>query len=76
MCRQLSTPGIDYLIRSLKELVHDYNEYATVDKDSPETTINPEIMGVVITMIQITSGEPISAELVVCMVRDNFSERF
>ena len=58
----LSTLGIDYLIRSLNQLVSDYNEYATLDADEPEETIEPKIMGVIFTMIQIRKGQPISAQ--------------
>ncbi len=58
----LSTLGIDYLIRNLKQLVGDFNEYAMLDAKNPEETIAPEIMGVVFTMIQIRNGEPISAQ--------------
>ena len=58
----LSTLGIDYLIRNLNQLVSDYNEYATLDTESPEETIAPNIMGVVFTMIQIRNGQPISAQ--------------
>src|SRR5262249_23722145 len=32
----LSTLGINYLIRNLSELIHDYNEYATLDAGKPE----------------------------------------
>lgn len=56
----LSTLGIDYLHRNVKELVHDFNEYAKLDSETDE--ISPEILGVVFTMIQITSGEPIAAQ--------------
>jgi chromosome partitioning protein len=56
----LSTLGIDYLIRSLKTLIGDYNEYAKIGSDEHEE-INPEILGVVFTMIQIHNGQPISA---------------
>ncbi len=58
----LSTLGIDYLIRNLNELVRDYNEYATLNKGSAEATINPAVLGVVFTMIQIYDGQPISAQ--------------
>jgi chromosome partitioning protein len=58
----LSTLGIDYLIRNLNQLVSDYNEYATLDAENPEETIEPNIMGVVFTMIQIRNGQPISAQ--------------
>lgn len=56
----LSTLGIDYLQRSVKELVKDFNEFAGPDDD--EVEISPQILGVIFTMIQITSGEPISAQ--------------
>jgi len=58
----LSTLGIDYLTRNLNELIHNFNEYATLDADKPEQTIEPEILGVIFTMIQIRDGQPISAQ--------------
>ena len=56
----LSTLGIDYLQRSVKELVKEFNEFAQLD----DTTdlISPKILGVIFTMIQITSGAPIGAQ--------------
>lgn len=56
----LSTLGIDYLHRNFKSMVDDFNEYASVDEDAEE--VNPEFIGVVFTMIQIYSGEPIAAQ--------------
>lgn len=56
----LSTLGIDYLHRSVGELVKEFNEYAALDGETE--TISPEILGVAFTMIQITSGQPISAQ--------------
>jgi chromosome partitioning protein len=56
----LSTLGIDYLIQSVEQLVREFNEYASMD--SKIKVIDPEILGVVFTMIQITSGAPISAQ--------------
>jgi chromosome partitioning protein len=56
----LSTLGIDYLHRSVNDLVREFNEYA--DLDSNKDTISPGIMGVVFTMIQINSGQPIAAQ--------------
>jgi len=56
----LSTLGIDYLHRSVNDLVREFNEYAEID--SATDTISPEILGVVFTMIQITSGQPIAAQ--------------
>ncbi len=58
----LSTLGIDYLQRSLAELVKDYNEYAELDSgDGPTQMINPQILGVVFTMIQYYANQPIRA---------------
>nr|VFK10947.1 MAG: chromosome partitioning protein [Candidatus Kentron sp. LPFa]VFK28361.1 MAG: chromosome partitioning protein [Candidatus Kentron sp. LPFa] len=57
----LSTLGIDYLIRSLKELVDNFNEYAKLDSGHVEKPISPERLGVVFTMVQEYSGGPISA---------------
>jgi len=59
----LSTLGIDYLQRSVNDLVREFNEYATLDGDEDdEEEIAPSILGVLFTMIQITSGQPISAQ--------------
>lgn len=58
----LSTLGIDYLIRSLNELVSDYNEYANSDAGNSELSIGPKILGVVFTMIQIYRDQPISVQ--------------
>ena len=52
----LSTLGIDYLLRSLRALVEEFNE------DSPSVRIDPRILGVVFTMIQITSGRAIGIQ--------------
>ena len=56
----LSTLGIDYLMKSVKTLVDDFNFYARKDDNFSESS--PEFMGVVFTMIQINSGQPISAQ--------------
>ncbi|KDC48751.1 ParA family protein [Pseudoalteromonas fuliginea] len=56
----LSTLGIDYLKKSVETLVEDFNFYAKKDDEFNESS--PEFMGVVFTMIQITSGIPISAQ--------------
>lgn len=56
----LSTLGIDYLHRSMNELVRDFNEFARMDAETEE--VSPGILGVVFTMIQITSGAPIAAQ--------------
>jgi len=56
----LSTLGIDYLKRSVGSLINEFNEYASMDSDTKE--VSPEFIGVIFTMIQIYSGEPISAQ--------------
>lgn len=58
----LSTLGIDYLVRSLNGLVAEFNEYLEIDDGSKMSPIDPDIIGVVFTMIQINSGEPINAQ--------------
>ncbi|MGA5817224.1 ParA family protein [Kitasatospora sp. NPDC094028] len=58
----LSTLGIDYLQRSVRELVGDYNEYAQLESGTDDTrAIDPQILGVVFTMMQFYGGQPISA---------------
>ncbi|MEH0980903.1 ParA family protein [Micromonospora sp. CPCC 205556] len=57
----LSTLGIDYLIRSLDELVSGYNDYAKLESGEYAESIDPEILGVVFTMLQMYGGQPISA---------------
>jgi chromosome partitioning protein len=56
----LSTMGIDYLRRSLNELVTDYNDWITHGDDHGEP-IDPKILGVVFTMIQFYAKKPIQA---------------
>lgn len=56
----LSTLGIDYLYRSVKTLVSEFNEYADLDKGV--NLISPEVLGVVFTMIQIYAGVPIASQ--------------
>lgn len=58
----LSTLGIDYLQRNLGELVSDYNDYATHENNGREEAINPEIIGVVFTMIQVYRMRPIASQ--------------
>lgn len=57
----LSTLGIDYLQRSLNQLVSDYNEYAEVDVAKSES-ISPRLLGVVFTMVSYYGGQPISTQ--------------
>jgi chromosome partitioning protein len=53
----LSTLGIDYLRSRLSGLISAYNDIAGVD-------INPEIAGVVYTMVQLAGRAPITAQRV------------
>lgn len=58
----LSTLGIDYLIRSVNQLVKEYNEFASVASDSVVTEIDPELLGVVFTMVQEYGSGPVAAQ--------------
>lgn len=58
----LSTLGITYLLRSVKQLITDFNDFASV-KDGPHVEqVAPKVLGVVFTMIQEYRGVPISAQ--------------
>ena len=57
----LSTLGITYLQRNLEELVRDFNEYASEGVGDAVDDINPQILGVIFTMVQFRSQEPIMA---------------
>jgi chromosome partitioning protein len=57
----LSTLGIDYLLRNLRDLVRDYNDYAQLEKGPKVSQIDPEILGVVFTMLQYYAKQPIAA---------------
>lgn len=60
---ELSTLGIDYLMRSIRLLIDDYNDYADLDKATAEASrISPKIVGVVFTMVQEYGGAPMSAQ--------------
>jgi chromosome partitioning protein len=58
----LSTLGIEYLIRSVTELVNDYNDFAQLVDDHPVEQIAPRVLGVVFTMIQEYGGKPMGAQ--------------
>ena len=58
---ELSTLGIDYLVRSINELQKDFNDYANHSGGVSVATIDPQILGVVFTMIQEYGGGPIQA---------------
>jgi chromosome partitioning protein len=59
---ELSTLGIDYLMRSMSGLIGDYNEYAGLSTGGNVQPIAPKMVGVVFTMIQEYGGGPISAQ--------------
>lgn len=56
----LSTLGIDYLHRSVKTLIREYNEFASSGESTSADIIEPEILGVIFTMVQFYAGKPIS----------------
>lgn len=58
----LSTLGIEYLMRSVKGLVKDYNDFAVLDQGEKVQPIQPRLLGVVFTMIQEYGGEPMTAQ--------------
>lgn len=58
----LSTLGIDYLIRSVNGLIKTYNDFAGLEHGEETIAIDPKILGVVFTMIQEYGGGPISAQ--------------
>ena len=58
----LSTLGIDYLKRNLDQLVRDFNEYVRLGESDSEDVIDPEIKGIVFTMIQIRNRRPIKSQ--------------
>ena len=59
---ELSTLGIDYLMRSVKGLIKDYNDFAELQQGQEEKQIKPRIVGVVFTMIQEYDNKPMSAQ--------------
>ena len=59
---ELSTLGIDYLMRSINGLIKDYNDYAELEQGAKESAIRPKVVGVVFTMIQEYGNAPISAQ--------------
>jgi len=59
---ELSTLGIDYLMRSINGLIKDYNEYADVAGGAHVEPVQPKVVGVVFTMVQEYGKGPISAQ--------------
>jgi chromosome partitioning protein len=58
----LSTLGIEQLEKHVSELVKTYNRYVDDSQDAEWGEIDPEILGIVFTMIQIRNQQPISAQ--------------
>lgn len=60
----LSTLGITYLERNLDELIEEYNYFVEQPSDGNEqfVKINPKILGVVFTMVQLYGEYPISVQ--------------
>ena len=59
---QLSILGIGELQRHINELVRDFNEYANQQIAPMYDMIDPSIMGIICTMVQIYDAGPISAQ--------------
>ncbi|WP_432834142.1 ParA family protein [Dactylosporangium sp. CA-092794] len=57
----LSTLGIEYLYGNVQELVERHNEHSLKHAKMRHSRIEPNIAGVVFTMIQFRNGSPISA---------------
>ncbi|TYQ14842.1 UNVERIFIED_CONTAM: chromosome partitioning protein [Acetivibrio alkalicellulosi] len=57
----LSTLGIDQLVRHIDALTTKYNNYVEED-GSRWSQINPQLTGVIFTMINIYNGNPIQAQ--------------
>ena len=55
----LSTLGITYLQRNLTELVKDFNDFAAGMGEASDN-IDPQILGVIFTMVQFRNQEPIT----------------
>lgn len=56
----LSTLGIDYLHRSVSQLIREFNEFASMDANVRQS--NPAMLGVVFTMIQLYANGPIASQ--------------
>jgi chromosome partitioning protein len=56
----LSTIGIDYLIKSMESLIKEFNDYCDVQDEEDVAKIDPQIAGVIFTMVQLYGNEPIA----------------
>jgi chromosome partitioning protein len=61
---ELSTLGIDYLVRSINGLKKDFNDYASHSGGMCVSKISPKILGVLFTMIQEYNSGPIQGQQV------------
>ncbi len=59
---QLSVLGISELHRHINELVRDFNEYAGQNISPSYSKIDPSIMGIIPTMVQIYAEHPIRSQ--------------
>ncbi|WP_322892995.1 MULTISPECIES: ParA family protein [unclassified Yoonia] len=59
---ELSTLGIDYLMRSIDQLTSDFNDYVKHGEQTTTQEIAPTVLGVIFTMIQEYSSAPIQAQ--------------
>jgi len=57
----LSILGIEQLQKHVKELVGNYNRHAETFDDSEYATVDPQILGIIFTMISVRNDNPISA---------------
>ena len=58
----LSTLGIEQLTKHVEDLVKTHNKYARESGSLEWKAIDPKILGILFTMIQIRNGQPISAQ--------------
>jgi len=58
----LSTLGIDYLIKNVRELVDNYNDFAKEETGEKIPKIKPANLGVVFNMVQEMNGGPIKSQ--------------
>jgi len=59
---ELSTLGIDHMLRSLGALVDKFNDYAGAPERTDIAEIDPKLLGLVFTMIQQMNRGPIGAQ--------------
>ncbi len=57
-----STQRTSTLMRSIRSLIDDYNDYVDLQKGPKERRISPKVVGVVFTMVQEYGGGPMSAQ--------------